>query len=268
MHDVLKAPIPAHEKWAVPPFTVVEYAAKRSACCIVTTAWDEGERSLRQYREMLPHTAERDFVIVNRGSFLPSQGEAAHRALNINAILEVATPGQSPAYRAGLAWALQRGYEHIVIVDSNGKDGMAAMPRFFELLDQGYDLVQGSRFMPGGHHENTPFIRQLAIRAVIPGILWAGCGTWYSDQSVGFKGFSRRFLTDPRVQPFREIFTGYSILPYLNYAGPRHGFRVIQTPTSRCYPQDGTVPTKLQTKRQMLRLLFDYLRVAARRFDP
>jgi hypothetical protein len=262
------AVIETSPEWAVPPADVREYAPRRSQYCIVTTAWDEGERSLHQYREMTPYTADHDFIVVNRGSFLPSQGEAAHRQLNINAILDVATPGQSPAYRAGLAWALRRGYEGIVIVDSNGKDGMDALPRFFASLADGYDLVQGSRFMAGGHHENTPLIRQFAIRAVIPGLLWAGCGTWYTDQSVGFKAFSRRFLLDPRVQPFREIFTGYSILPYLNYAAPRHGFRVVQIPTSRCYPEDGTIPTKLNSTRQMLVLLLDYVRASARRFDP
>lgn len=262
------AVVPGSENWAFPPYEVAEYAPRRSQFCIVTTAWDEGERSLKQYRDMTPYTAKHDFIVVNRGKFLPSQGEVAHRRLNINTLIDVATPGQSPAYRAGLAWALERGYDGIVIIDSNGKDGVDALPRYFELLSEGYDLIQGSRFMAGGHHENTPLIRQLAIRVVIPSLLWAGTGTWYTDQSVGFKGLSRRFLLDARVQPFRDVFAGYSLLPYLNYAAARHSFRVVQTPTSRCYPEDGSVPTKLVTKRQMFRLLLDYVRSITRRFDP
>ena len=204
---------------------------------------------------------------MNRGDFLPSQGEAVHRQLNICCILNVAMPGQSPAYRAGLAWAMQRGYEGVVILDSNGKDGVSVLPRFFELLGQGYDFVQGSRFMPGGYHENTPLIRQFGIRVVSAGLLWAGTGTWYSDQN-NTKGLSRRFLLDSRVQPFRNVFVGHGLLPFLNYAAARHDFRVIQTPTSRCYPADGTIPSKLVSKRQLLAHLLDYVRVATGRFDP
>lgn len=260
--------LPESDAWAVPPYEAVEYSPRRSHRCILTAAWDEGERSLRQYRDMVPYTAEHDFVVANRGDFFPSQDEVVHRSLNISAVLSVTEPGQSQAYRAGLAWALQRGYEGIVILDSNGKDDVAALPRYFDLLAAGNDLVQASRFMHGGHHENTPLARQIAIRVVAAGILWAATGTWYTDQCNGFKGFSRRFLLDPRVQPFRERFVGHGLLPYLNYAAARHGFRLVQTPTSRCYPANGHVPSKLVSNRQLFAHLLDYVRTATGRCDP
>lgn len=56
----------------------------------------------------------------------------------------------------GLYWALERGYEGVVTIDGNDKDSIEDVPRFLEKLKEGYDLVQGSRFLKGGRAVNTP----------------------------------------------------------------------------------------------------------------
>jgi hypothetical protein len=33
---------------------------------------------------------------------------------------------------------------------------------------------------------------------------------------------------------------------YLNYRAPKLGFRTIEVPARRVYPDDGTIPTKIQ----------------------
>ena len=37
------------------------------------------------------------------------------------------------------------------------------IPKFIEKLEQGYDFVQGSRFIKGGKAINTPFIRHISV---------------------------------------------------------------------------------------------------------
>jgi hypothetical protein len=253
--------------WEIPTAEPHVYQDKRSAVCIVSAAWDEGPASIAQYERMRAHTARFDFIVANRGRFLGSLDAPSLRALNLNTLIQVDVPGQSAAYRAGLAWALQRGYEGIIIIDSNGKDGVGKIDEFARHLDEGVDLAQGSRFIDGGHHANTPWQRRFAIRVVAAGLLWLGTGYWYTDQTNGFKAFSRRFLLDPRVQPFRDVFQGHSLLVYLNYAAARHGFRIVEIPTSRVYPASGPLPTKL-TSAGALAHSVDYLRAISGRFDP
>jgi dolichol-phosphate mannosyltransferase len=74
--------------------------------------------------------------------------------------------GLCNATRMALADAHIQNYEGIVIVDGNGQDGIEALPEFLAALDEGYDLVQGSRFMKGGFHKNTPPNRYLGIRYI------------------------------------------------------------------------------------------------------
>ena len=64
--------------------------------------------------------------------------------------------------RMAFAWALREGYEGVIVIDGNGKDDIRRDPAIRRELDDGYDHVQGSRFIPGGRAENTPFSRLLA----------------------------------------------------------------------------------------------------------
>ena len=54
----------------------------------------------------------------------------------------------------------------VVTIDGNNKDCPLSIGDFIAKLEIGYDLVQGSRFIKGGEHKNTPFFRYIAIRLI------------------------------------------------------------------------------------------------------
>ncbi len=253
----------------IPSYSKKELSVRKSKYCIITALWNEGEKALTQYRSMKRYTAESDFIIAIRGEDLDKfSDEELKEQFGIRTILKIDSPGQSTAYRVAMSYALDQGYEGIIMIDSNGKDSPSAFPSFIEKLDQGYDLVQGSRFMKGGYHENTPLIRIFAIRCVAAFWIWLGSGYWYSDQNNGFKGFSRRVLLDDKIQPLRSIFKFHNLQVYLNYAIPKHGFKVVQVPTSRVYPKTGPLPSKLKGITPLIRHLKDYIDAAIGRLDP
>jgi hypothetical protein len=152
------------------------------------------------------------------------------------------------------AFALEQGYEGIVTIDGNDKDDPEAIPRFIQALQGGVDFVQASRFLPGGVAENTPVSRDLAIRFVHAPMLSAFSGFRWTDTTQGFRAYSRRMLLDPRVAPFRDVFMGYELLAYLSLRAPQLGFRCVELPTVRRYPQ-GEVPTKISAVRGNLAVL-------------
>ena len=89
------------------------------------------------------------------------------RQLGVNSLLVITERGLGNALRVGFAYALAKGYQGIITVDGNGKDGVQAMSRIIDRLDSGYDLVQASRFHRDGNQENTPWDRLLGIKLVI-----------------------------------------------------------------------------------------------------
>src|SRR5690606_15134684 len=125
----------------------------------------------------------------------------------------------------------------------NGKDGLDAIASFVAKLDDGYDYVQGSRYIAGGRAINTPLDRYLAGRLIHAPIVSLASGQRFTDTTNGFRAYSRRALLDPRVQPFRSLFEVYSLLFYLSIRIPKLGYRAIEIPVERSYPPKGKTPT-------------------------
>lgn len=109
------------------------------------------------------------------------------------------------------------------------------------------DFVQASRYLPGGVGENTPRLREFAIRWIHAPLLSGFSGFHWTDTTQGFRAYSRRLLLDPKVAPFRDIFSTYELLAYLSYRAPKLGYRCIELPTIRRYPPTGPVPTKISS---------------------
>ena len=167
-----------------------------------------------------------------------------------------------------IAFALEEGYDGIVVIDGNGKDDIGAIPTMLELLDAGYDHVQGSRYVPGGRGVNTPPLRHLAVRMLHAPLISLAAGTRYTDTTNGFRAYSRRLLADPRVQPLRDIFLGYELHYYLAIRAARLGFRVVETPVTRRYPKTGKTPTKISPVKGNLTVLRTLAAAVTGRFNP
>ncbi len=244
-------------------------AAKRNAFALVIPVINEGERIRGQLRSIDTAAAGVDIVIADGGSTDGSLAPDFLAEAGVRAVLTNAgRGGLSAQLRLAYAWCLDQGYEGIVTADGNGKDDMAAIPRFVERLREGYDLVQGSRYLPGGAAVNTPLDRHLAGRLIHAPLISLAAGKWYTDTTNGFRAYSRRLLQDPRIDLFRDVFERYSLLFYMSVRAPRLGYRIAEIPVSRTYPRRGATPTKIGGWRGKLAMLGELTAVVAGRFNP
>jgi dolichol-phosphate mannosyltransferase len=244
--------------WQVPSFALHVLRERRTRYCVCIPVIDEGARLLAQLGRMQAggFTDQADVLLLDGGSTDGSTDPQALAALGVRALLVKMGPGgQSTQVRMGFAYALLEGYEGIVTVDGNGKDGVEAIPRFLASLDAGYDFVQGSRYLPGGRAIRTPLARTLAIHLLHVPVTRLASGFRYTDTTNGFRGHSRALLTDPRVQPFRDVFYSHEMLAYLSMRAPQLGFRTIEIPVVRGYSRDGQRQTTISPVRGSLRLL-------------
>jgi glycosyltransferase involved in cell wall biosynthesis len=245
-------------KWRVPEHRVAEFATKVRDYCVGIPVINEGERIRGQLRRMAELGIDRiaDIMIFDGGSTDGSLDEDFLTANSVRTLLTKTGPGKQGAQmRMGFAYAMRQGYQGVVTIDGNGKDSLESISEFIAALREGVDFVQGSRYLPGGAAINTPWLRHWAVKLVHIPVLNAASGFRYTDTTNAFRGYSRRLLLDERVQPFRDIFMTYELLAYFSVRAPRLGFRTIEIPVRRSYPESGRTPTKISFLRGNLLLL-------------
>ncbi len=247
-----------------PVYRIEWRTARRKPLAICVFVINEGEKVRKQLREMSRFAEMVDIIIADGGSTDGSLDEALMREVDAAALLVKTGPGKlSAQMRMAMDYCMAEGYEGIIVIDGNGKDGLEAIPAFVAALEQGWDHVQGSRFIPGGHHENTPLSRYLAVNILHAPLITLASGFHYTDTTNGFRGYSRKLLTDPDIDVFRPCFDRYQLHYHLAIEAARQGFRVKEIPVSRIYPASGKVPTKIKGFGGLfavLRQLFDVCR--------
>ncbi len=249
-------------RMGVPAFAYYEYEQKRKEYVVLIPVINEGERILKElYRAYKHQIADHaDIVICDGGSTDGSLEERKLRKLSVNTLLIKKDKGKQGAQlRMGIYWALRRGYRGVITIDGNHKDSIEDIPRFIRKLEEGYDLVQGSRFVRGGRAVNTPFVRNIAVRLIHAPVISLTAGQRFTDTTNAYRAYSARYLSDDRVAPLRDIFMTYELLAYLSVRATQLGYRACEIPVTRAYPRRGKTPTKisfLKGNSELMKILF------------
>lgn len=246
----------------VPKFESFEYEEKKKDYVVLIPVINEGERIKRELvrarkNRVFDHA---DIVICDGGSTDGSVEESQLRKLQVNALLIKKDTGKQGAQlRMGIWWSLQRGYKGIITIDGNNKDSIEDVPHFIEKLQDGYDFVQGSRFVKGGREINTPLIRLISVKLIHAPVISITAGYRFTDTTNAYRAYSARYLQDKRVMPLRDIFMTYELLAYLSVRATQLGYHVCEIPVTRVYPKKGKTPTKISFFKgngELMKILF------------
>lgn len=250
------------EQIGVPEFVCKEFKERTQDYAVLIPIINEGNRIRKELqrakKSKIFQTA--DIVICDGDSSDGSTDENALKDLNVNTLLIKKRPGRQGAQlRMGFWWAICRGYKGIITIDGNNKDSIEDIPEFIKKLEQGYDFVQGSRFIKGGNAVNTPLLRLLAVKLIHAPVISLTARKRFTDTTNAFRGYSIKYLTDSRVQPLRDVFQTYELLAYLSVRASQLGMKVCEIPVTRKYPPSGKTPTKISSFRgnaELLKILF------------
>lgn len=161
-------------------------------------------------------------------------------ALQVNSLLVTEGAGKQEAQlRMGIWWALKGSYQGIITIDGNNKDSIEDVPNFIAKLEEGYDFVQGSRFIPGGQAVNTPLVRYISLKLIHAPVISMTARHRFTDTTNAYRAYSRRYLEHLQVQPLRDVFVTYELLAYLSVRVSQLGMRVCEIPVQREYPSGG-----------------------------
>jgi len=246
----------------VPNFNCITFEDKKKEYCVLIPIINEGERIKRELERAMEYHVDEvaDIIICDGGSTDGCTEENSLRALHVNTLLVKDDVGKQGAQlRMGFHFAVNRGYKGVITIDGNNKDSIEDVPKFIEKLEEGYDLIQGSRFVKGGVAENTPFTRLVAVRLIHAPVISLTAGQWFTDTTNAYRGYSMRYLTDDRVQVFRDIFMTYELLAYLSVRATQIGMKACEIPVRRSYPKTGKTPTKIsffKGNSELMKILF------------
>lgn len=258
-----------NKEWQVPNYEITEILPRKCEYCLCIPVINEGERILRQLERVKPFFNQVDILVLDGGSTDGSTDIEKLKARGVNTLLVKKGPGKlSAQLRMGYAYALEQGYKGIITVDGNGKDNVDAIPSFIKALEEGWDMVQGSRYVPGGQAINTPKIRHLAVKFIHVPVVSKVAGFKYTDTTNGYRAYSRKYLLHKDVQPFRDIFSTYELIAYLSVRAPQLGLKTKEIPVTRAYPSKGKTPTKIsffKGNSDLLRILWD---IVQHKYNP
>ncbi len=255
----------------VPKFRSEIFCHKRREYALLIPVINEGTRIQKELSRGKKYSisAYVDIIICDGGSSDESMDIDKLKRLDVNSILVKEDIGRQGAQlRMGIWWALERGYKGIITIDGNNKDSIEDVPRFVDKLEEGFDFIQGSRFIKGGRAIRTPLLRLLALRLIHAPVISVTAGCTYTDTTNNYRGYSAKYLKDKRVQPFRDIFISYELLAFLSVRANQIGMKTCEIPVTRAYPKVGKTPTKIGFFKGNAELLLILLKNALGGYNP
>jgi dolichol-phosphate mannosyltransferase len=135
--------------------------------------------------------------------------------------------GLGTAYVDAFTRGLADGYDRFFEMDADLSHDVRYLPDFVAALDEGYDLVIGSRNIPGGSVEGWGVGRHVISKG---GSLYSRTilGLPVRDLTSGYRAFTRRALEAIGLEHVHS--NGYSFQIEMAYRAVRRGMRVKEVP--------------------------------------
>jgi dolichol-phosphate mannosyltransferase len=185
------------------------------------------EEMLRQVHAALPAAG---ILVVDDGSpdgTAELVEKAAIEIPDVHVLRRARKSGLGSAYRAGFRWGLAQGYDACVEMDADFSHDPAALPGLVAPLEDGYELVVGSRYVPGGSIPNWSWYRHL--------LSWGGnryadavLGLGVRDSTAGFRVYSTSVLK--RLDLDRIRADGYGFQIEMTYRSKQAGAPITEVP--------------------------------------
>ena len=120
--------------------------------------------------------------------------------------------GLGGAYIAGFHWGLERDYTVLCEMDADGSHAPEQLCRLLDRIDEGADMVLGSRYVPGGGNIYTRIV----------------LGAKLNDITGGYRAYRREVLETIDLDAVGSV--GYCFQIDLAWRAIQAGFTVVEVP--------------------------------------
>jgi dolichol-phosphate mannosyltransferase len=187
-----------------------------------------------------------DVVVMNDGSNDDSVGRIK-KFRHVSILNHSENRGAGASIRTVHQYALSKGYDVLALVAGNDKDDPLLIPRLVNsIIEDGYDFVQGSRYLKGGRYGKMPIYRVIASKYVHPLIFSLITRRRITDSTNGFRAYRTSLLKDNRINLEQDWLNNYELEPYFFYKVIKSGYKVKEVPVSKIYPPKDLGYTKMR----------------------
>jgi dolichol-phosphate mannosyltransferase len=197
---------------------------------IVTATYNERDNlptAVRQVRAAMP---EADILVVDDNSpdgtgRLADELAAADK--HVRVMHRPGKMGLGSAYVQAFTQGMNEGYDRFFEIDADLSHDARYLPDFVRALDDGYDVIIGSRNIPGGGVVGWGPGRHFLSKG---GSLYSRTilGLPVRDLTSGYKAYTRRAIEAIHLEDVRS--NGYSFQIETTYRAVLHGMRVKEVP--------------------------------------
>lgn len=198
---------------------------------VITPTYDERENLPRLAERLLAEVPEADLLVVDDASpdgtgAIADELHARHGD-RVRVVHRDRKRGLGSAYVEGFRHAVAERYDVVVQMDADLSHDPAAVPALLRAIEDGADLVVGSRWVRGGGIEGWGLGRLVLSRG---GSLYSRfiLGTPLRDLTSGFKALRRSVIE--KIDPGTIRSEGYSFQIEVTFRALRAGARIVEVP--------------------------------------
>ena len=160
----------------------------KSKFLIIIPAYNEEGNIERVVSNLIENYPQYDYVVVNDGS-KDSTADICKRN-GYNLLDQPINLGLAGAVQTGMKYAYENGYEAAIQFDGDGQHRPEFIGAMYEKIQEGYDIVIGSRFVT----EKKPNTLRMFGNNLIQGIIKLTAHADIHDPTSGMRMYSRRVI--------------------------------------------------------------------------
>jgi len=156
---------------------------------LVIPAYNESESIVRVVNEIKQHGY--DYIVVNDGSTDSTLAICLENSINVIDLSE--NLGIGGAVQSGHLFAFRNGYDVDIQVDGDGQHDISYIPHLLTEIENGADLVIGSRFLENSKGFKSSFMRRVGIRW-LSSLIYLLFRVKITDPTSGFRASGKRAI--------------------------------------------------------------------------
>lgn len=211
---------------------------------VVPFVYNEGDK-IRAELERFPVERPYTVMIMDDGS-TDGATDGLEEKYGVQCLRHERNCGVGSAFKTAFDYFLRSDYEVFVAFAGNNKDEPLEIPQLVRPIADGEaDIVQGARYLLGGGFGNMPGYRIFATK-LHAWLFSLFVGKRLTESTNGFRAIHRRVLEDPRLDWRQDWLDQYELEPYLLFKAIKCGYRHLEVPCTKIYPDKSLGQTKMK----------------------